>query len=296
MWQQIADQITKVRGEKLKVIGQKAIGGGCINQGYALQTNLQTYFVKLNHVALEEMFVAEAIGLQQMQTTATIRVPQAICHGVIGNQTYLVLEWLDLLNLAPSNHQSWQLMGAKLAAMHQFPVIDLGLKSEFGWVRNNTIGSTPQINPWTKSWAEFFAQYRVGYQLELAQQREGKFTEIQQVVDAVYQALANHHPQPSLVHGDLWGGNAAITRDGEPVIFDPAGYVGDREVDLAMTKLFGGFPQEFYQEYQRVFPLAPGYEKRESIYNLYHILNHFNLFGGSYKAQATQLIKKITGG
>lgn len=290
MWPQITDQIAKIEDEKLQIIGKKPVGGGCINQSYALQTNLRTYFVKVNQIAMEEMFIAEALGLQQMQATASVRIPRTICYGTIENKAYLVLEWLDL---SAGSCQNWKLMGAKLAAMHQFPVLDLGLNNSFGWVRNNTIGSTPQINPWTENWAEFFAHQRIGYQLQLAKQREGNFPATQQVVEAVSLALATHQPQPSLVHGDLWGGNAAITSDGEPVIFDPAGYVGDREVDLAMTKLFGGFPQEFYQEYQRVFPLAPGYEKRENIYNLYHILNHFNLFGGSYKTQANRIIAEI---
>ena len=293
MWQKILAQITQVTGRNLRVIGQKSIGSGCINQSYALQTDLQTYFVKLNHASLEEMFIAEALGLQQMQKTWTIRVPQVICHGIADNQAYLVLEWLDLSNSAANHSQNWQLMGAKLAAMHQFPVIDLGLKNSFGWTKNNTIGSTTQLNPWTESWTDFFAQHRIGYQLQLAIQKGGNFPATQQVIEAVSLALASHYPRPSLVHGDLWGGNAAVTNHGEPVIFDPAVYIGDREVDLAMTKLFGGFPREFYQEYQRVFPLTPGYETREVVYNLYHILNHFNLFGGSYQSQANQMIQKI---
>jgi len=290
MWQQITDRITKVIGERLEFIGQKPVSGGCINQSYALNTNLRTYFVKLNLIALEEMFIAEALGLQKIQKTATIRVPQPICYGTINDKSYLVLEWLDL---AGSRQQNWKLLGANLAAMHKFSVADLGLKNGFGWVSDNTIGSTPQINPWTENWAEFFAQQRIGYQLELAKQQGGNFPATQLVVEAVCIALAGHQPQPSLVHGDLWSGNAAITCDDEPIIFDPAVYVGDREVDLAMTKLFGGFPQQFYQEYRRIFPLASGYEKREKIYNLYHILNHFNLFGGSYGTQANRMIETI---
>ncbi len=293
MWQKILDHIAQVTGRNLQVIDRKSISGGCINQGYALQTNFQTYFVKLNHASLEEMFIAEALGLQQMQTTSTIRVPHVICHGTVDNQAYLVLEWLELSNSSANHSQGWQLMGVKLAAMHQFLVADLGMNNGFGWVSHNTIGSTPQINYWKKNWADFFAQHRIGYQLQLAKQKGGDFPATQQVVEAVSLALNNHHPQPSLVHGDLWGGNAAITQHGEPVIFDPAAYIGDREVDLAMTKLFGGFPREFYQEYQRVFPLTPGYETREVVYNLYHILNHFNLFGGSYQSQANQMIQKI---
>lgn len=302
MWQHISQHIGKTIQEQLTILGQKSVAGGCINQNYTLQTNLGNYFVKLNQAELGEMFVAEAKGLLQMQATNTIKVPRPICYGTVNDRAYLVLEWLAL---SKNTRQDWSLMGAKLALMHGFPVANLQLDQKldqrldqklnkgFGWVMNNTIGSTPQLNPWTTNWAKFFAEERIGHQLQLAQRRGGQFPEISQVVEAVYQALINHQPQPSLVHGDLWGGNAGITNDGEPVIFDPASYVGDREVDLAMTKLFGGFPKEFYQGYHQTFPLPPGYEQRETIYNLYHILNHFNLFGGGYASQANQMIREI---
>ncbi len=297
MWQHISQHIGKTIQEQLTILGQKSVAGGCINQNYVLQTNLGNYFVKLNQANLVEMFVAEAKGLLQMQATNTIKVPQPICYGTVNDRAYLVLEWLDL---SKNMHQDWSFMGEKLALMHGFSVanlqlnqpLDQPLDQSFGWVMNNTIGSTPQLNPWTKNWAKFFAEERIGYQMQLAQRRGGQFPETSKVVEAVYQALSNHQPQPSLVHGDLWGGNAAITNAGEPVIFDPATYVGDREVDLAMTKLFGGFPKEFYQGYHQTFPLAPGYEQRKNIYNLYHILNHFNLFGGSYANQANQIIRE----
>jgi fructosamine-3-kinase len=298
MWQQISQHIGETIQGQLTILGQKSVAGGCINQNYTLQTNLGNYFVKLNQASLLEMFVAEAKGLRQMQVTNTIKVPQPICYGTANDRAYLVLEWLDL---SKNMHQDWSLMGAKLALMHGFPVANLQLDqhlnqqldSGFGWVMNNTIGSTPQINPWTTNWAKFFAEERIGYQMQLAQRRGGQFPETSKVVEAVYQSLINHQPQPSLVHGDLWGGNAGITKDGEPVIFDPATYVGDREVDLAMTKLFGGFPKEFYQGYHQTFPLPLGYAQRENIYNLYHILNHFNLFGGGYAHQAKEMINKI---
>ncbi|NJL90435.1 MAG: fructosamine kinase family protein [Coleofasciculaceae cyanobacterium SM2_1_6] len=310
MWQQISQHLGATIQQQLTILGQKSVAGGCINQNYTLQTNLGNYFVKLNQASLIEMFVAEAKGLLQMQATGTIKVPRPICYGTVNDRAYLVLEYLDL---SKNSSQDWSLMGEKLAAMHRFPVANLRLDQHldqyldqqlnqrldqqldqgFGWVMNNTIGSTPQINPWTKNWAKFFAEERISYQMQLAQRRGGQFPAISKVVEAVYQSLINHQPQPSLVHGDLWGGNAAITKDGEPVIFDPATYVGDREVDLAMTKLFGGFPKEFYQGYHQAFPLPPGYAQRENIYNLYHILNHFNLFGGGYAHQAKEMINEI---
>jgi fructosamine-3-kinase len=168
-----------------------------------------------------------------------------------------------------------------------------GQNQRFGWERNNTIGSTPQINTWSENWADFFAEHRIGYQLKLAQRRSGHFPDTTKVVTKVRDLLVNRKPQPALVHGDLWSGNAAILDSGEPVIFDPATYYGDREVDLAMTELFGGFPTVFYQGYTEISSLAEGYQQRKILYNLYHILNHFNLFGGSYAAQANQMINQL---
>jgi fructosamine-3-kinase len=181
-------------------------------------------------------------------------------------------------------------MGQQLAALHQTKVGDT-----FGWERQNTIGSTPQINTWTADWTEFWVKHRLGYQLQLAQQRGGHFPKQDQLLNLIPDLLAGHTPQPSLVHGDLWSGNAAVTQTGEPVIFDPATYVGDREVDLAMTELFGGFPAAFYQGYNQVFPLDEGYQQRKPLYNLYHVLNHFNLFGGSYESQANRMIMQLLG-
>jgi fructosamine-3-kinase len=231
------------------------------------------------------MFEAEALGLQQMLATATIRVPKPICWGIVADSAYLVLEWLEL---GSGDTKSWQEMGRKLAAMHSHTS-----SKGFGWIQNNTIGSTPQINTWTADWAEFYAQDRLGYQFQLAKRQGGHFPQQETLLAAIPLMFADYQPQPSLVHGDLWGGNAACTVTGEPVIFDPATYFGDREVDIAMTELFGGFPAAFYHGYNEVFPLEPGYEKRKTLYNLYHILNHFNLFAGGYGAQASRMIAQI---
>lgn len=285
MWEQIARHISQVSGDSFQVTEQRSIGGGCINQGYALSDGRQTYFVKLNQAVQVAMFEAEAAGLQQMAATRTIRVPQPICWGVADKSAYLVLEWIDL---GRGNGQSWQAMGQQLAALHRATS-----GSGFGWERPNTIGSTPQVNPWTTSWVEFWAEHRIGYQLRLGKRRGGSFPAGDRLLAAIPQLLADHKPQPALVHGDLWSGNAAISRVGEPIIFDPATYYGDREVDLAMTELFGGFPAEFYQGYNQAFPLEGGYKRRKTLYNLYHILNHFNLFGGSYEAQANRMIEQL---
>lgn len=293
MWDKIAAHIAEVTGKSFKAEKHRSVGGGCINQGYRLDSHDNSYFVKLNKASSVEMFEAEAVGLEQMRNTQTIRVPQPLCTGTVDNSAYIVLEWLDLGGRSSS--AVWQEMGRKLAQMHRNSVSHQfgGSVDQFGWNRQNTIGSTPQINSWTDDWADFWAKHRIGYQLKLAKRRGGYFPEGDELLPKIPELLAGHTPQPSLVHGDLWGGNASVTPAGEPVIFDPATYYGDREVDIAMTELFGGFPPAFYQGYQDEWPLAPGYEKRKKLYNLYHVLNHFNLFGGGYAAQAKHLMQQL---
>jgi fructosamine-3-kinase len=284
MWQQISDRIGQATAQPFVIRDRASVAGGCINQGYQLVgQDSRHYFVKVNQARQIAMFEAEAIGLQQIAATCTIRVPDPIVWGIAESACFLVLEWLDL-----GQRGSQRGLGQQLAKLHQFRGA-----TAFGWEQDNTIGATPQPNPWTANWAEFWQKHRIGYQLALGQQRGGHFPQGDRLLAAIPQLLAGHHPEPALVHGDLWGGNAAITIAGEPVIFDPATYWGDREVDLAMTELFGGFSHEFYQGYQEICPERGGYSQRKLLYNLYHILNHFNLFGGSYEAQANRLINQL---
>ena len=285
MWTEITSAISQATGGEFAIANQSSVSGGCINQGYRISGDNAKYFVKLNNASRVEMFVAEALGLKEMYATQTIMVPQPICWGTAGDRSYIVLEWLDL---GRGSDRSWSEMGRQLAAMHR-----QGTSQQFGWSQNNTIGSTPQINSWMNSWANFFAEQRIGYQLKLAQRRGGNFPQTEQVVDAVRSRLQDRQPQASLVHGDLWSGNAAIGSDGAPIIFDPATYYGDRETDLAMTELFGGYPQAFYSGYNQEWQLDSAYQQRKNVYNLYHILNHFNLFGGGYASQAQRMINNI---
>ncbi|MEG4032136.1 MULTISPECIES: fructosamine kinase family protein [unclassified Microcoleus] len=305
MWDKIAAHICKTTGETFLIDNRRSVSGGCINQGYYISSSTRTYFVKINQASQVAMFEAEALGLQQMGETQTIRVPEPICWGTEGNLAYIVLEWLDLGSRG--GDQTWEEMGRKLAEMHKYtspnsPLLRGGeepdsslFRGGFGWDINNTIGSTIQINNWTANWAEFWAEHRIGYQLKVARRRGGHFPQGKRLLEMIPELLAGYEPQPSLVHGDLWGGNVGVTSVGEPVIFDPAAYLGDREVDMAMTELFCGFSPQFYRGYNQVWPLDSGYEERKTIYNLYHILNHFNLFGGSYESQANQMINRIFG-
>ena len=286
MWTHIAEHITQSTGRRLESLDRRSVSGGCINQGYRLTDGTQTYFVKLNQASQAAMFAAEALGLQQMRETGTILVPTPICWGTVDDFAYIVLEWLDL---GRGTSPAWEEMGRQLARLHQVKKV-----TAFGWEQNNTIGATPQINSWTSDWSDFFTRHRIGYQIQLARQKGGHFPQGDRLLTAIPKLLA-HTPQPALVHGDLWSGNAAVTQSGEPVIFDPAIYWGDREVDLAMTELFGGFPAEFYRGYHQIFPLESGYQSRKTLYNLYHVLNHFNLFGGSYESQSNRMIQQLLG-
>ncbi|WP_373537784.1 fructosamine kinase family protein [Microcoleus sp.] len=303
MWDKIAAHISEATGETFSIDNRRSVSGGCINQGYAISSSKRTYFAKINQASQVAMFEAETLGLQQMAETQTIRVPEPICWGTEGNSAYIVLEWLDLRG--GGGDRVWEDMGRKLAAMHKYtppspPLLRGGEEGDlavvggrFGWDVDNTIGSTPQINQWNGDWAEFWAEHRIGYQLKLANRGGGNFSRGESLLAAIPKLLEGYKPQPSLVHGDLWGGNASVTATGEPVIFDPAAYWGDREVDVAMTELFGGFSAAFYRGYNEVWLLDSGYEKRKTLYNLYHVLNHFNLFGGGYESQANQMINKI---
>jgi fructosamine-3-kinase len=287
MWSEITEHISRSTGQKFSnddEFQRQSVSGGSINQAYAIANNQCRYFVKTNAASKVAMFEAEAIALTQIYATKTIRVPKPICWGVTSNSAYIVMEWLEL-----GSASNWELMAQNLAALHR-----ITSPEGFGWQQQNTIGSTPQINIWQGNWVEFLIQHRLCYQLQLARRRGfSPSVPEQQLFDAIPHFFRNYQPQPSMVHGDLWGGNAAFTSDREPVIFDPALYFGDREVDIAMTELFGGFPAQFYQAYDRAFPLDSGYKQRKTLYNLYHILNHFNLFGGSYGQQANRAIEQI---
>ena len=286
MWDRIAERISEVTGEPFKIANRRAVGGGCINQSTSITDGKRTYFVKVNDASESEMFAAEAEGVREMWETQTIRVPKPVCWGTADSSAYIVFDWLELGGRGGS--QVWEEMGRQLAAMHRHSG-----RGQFGWHRNNTIGATPQINTWMSDWAEFFAEYRIRYQLDLARQNGGNFSGGDRLVEKIPELLADRDPQPSLIHGDLWSGNAAVTADGEPVILDPATYYGDREADIAMTELFGGFPSAFYRGYNEVWALDEGYQRRKTLYNLYHVINHFNLFGGGYGSQAERMIRQL---
>ncbi|WOD37714.1 fructosamine kinase family protein [Nodosilinea sp. E11] len=284
MWTAIAQHISAKTGQAFTIQERRSVSGGCINQAYQINDGAQAFFIKLNQASQVAMFEAEALGLSEMYDSQTIRVPKPLCWGTVDGSAYIVMEWLDL----GGSGEAWGPMGSALAAMHRV-TSDQG----FGWRQTNTIGATPQPNPWTETWLEFYREQRLRHQFRLAGRRGGRFPRQHELLMALPDLLASHHPAPALVHGDLWSGNAAVTAEGEPVILDPATYYGDREVDLAMTELFGRFPEAFYRAYNAAYPLEGGYATRKILYNLYHVINHFNLFGGSYEAQANRMIDQL---
>jgi len=244
-------------------------------------------FVKVGDPEQVRRFKAEAHGLEALAAADAIRVPEVLLVGGEGRHTYLVLEHFDLV---PGTPASFARMGRELAQMHRKTA------AHFGFERDNYIGLSPQANATGAAWPAFFRERRLEPQLKRvsAGPSAGMWVEGGlRVAEALPLYFPGYAPQPSLLHGDLWSGNAGFMPDGTPVIFDPAVYYGDREADFAMSELFGGFASQFRDAYREAWPLDPGYGVRRDLYNLYHVLNHVNLFGAGYVAQAQGLIRKL---
>lgn len=287
LWEGISRTVAAASGLPFAISARHAAGGGCINAAWVIEGEGRRYFVKVNEAASLPMFEAEAEGLRELARAAAIRVPEPVCCGAAGGSAFLVLEHLSL---GHGGTRAAARLGEQLACLHRVTA------PQFGWRRANTIGATLQANDWTSDWLIFWRRHRLGFQLDLAA-RKGCPARLRdegaRLLETFPQLFQGYAPVPSLLHGDLWSGNAAYDESGMPVIFDPAVYYGDREADLAMTELFGGFPQDFYAAYRRNWPLDSGYAVRRTLYNLYHILNHFNLFGGGYAAQAESMIAAL---
>ncbi|MGH8453020.1 MAG: fructosamine kinase family protein [Nevskiales bacterium] len=278
-WADLAWQITCASGESFSVRTREPVSGGCIHQALRLRGERQSYFIKLNSADCAGMFEAEALGLQELRRCTALRVPEPVCWGRQGDHGYLVLEWLDLKPLAGKSEAT---LGEKLAELHHVT------SALYGWSQDNTLGTTRQKNTPEGDWIHFWREHRLGFQLKLAQKKDARLTEPgERLLQTLEVLLAGHQPPASLLHGDLWSGNAAQDSQGKPVIFDPAVYYGDREAEIAMMELFGGFGGDALLAYRAAWPLEPGYvEVRRDLYQIYHILNHFNLFGGQYADQA----------
>ena len=282
----IAQHIEQVTQQAFSIKLRSGRSGGSINDACVLtaDSGLQ-YFVKMNQPGRRAMFEAEAKGLREMASSQTIKVPEPVCFGDDGMRSYIVMEYLELTSQA-----NQVILGEQLAAMHSVSA------AQFGWVIDNTIGTTLQLNTWNDDWIEFWREQRLGFQLQLAA-KNGYGGELQSLGEKLLVEMPSlfdgQKIMPSMLHGDLWGGNAAGLKDGTPVIYDPAFYYGDREADLAMTYVFGGFTPAFYDSYQNVFPLDDGFAIRKTFYNIYHIINHLNMFGGGYHGQSIDMLQQV---
>lgn len=281
----IADELARALQRPVALTASGALGGGSINAAFRLDTSAGRFFVKLNREDAAGMFAAEAAGLEALAAAGALRVPRPIVHGVADGRAWLVLEHLELNGpAAPAR------FGEALAGLHRQTA------GSFGWTRDNTIGSTPQRNVQHPEWVDFWRECRLAPQLRLAEEDgapRGLLAGGTRLLEALPAFFDGYRPTPSLLHGDLWSGNWGYGPDGEPAIFDPAVYYGDREADIAMTELFGTPGADFYEAYDAVWPRDPGYRVRRTLYNLYHILNHHHLFGGGYGSQAERMISGL---
>ena len=286
-WHDLAPGISAATGRKLAPAPDEAVsasGGGTFLRW---ASDAGPMFVKVAGVDRAWALEAEAEGLRSLALASAIRLPRVIGAGVVSNRGWLALEWIDLASPTPGSEAR---LGELLAEQHR------RTNATFGWHRSNTIGLTDQMNEPDADWARFYAARRLGFQLDLAESGDhgGRLIDRgRRLCECVPSLLGGHPATPSLLHGDLWAGNHAEDSAGRPVIFDPAVYFGDREADLAMTRLFGGFGREFYRAYEAAWPLEPGAAGRVPLYNLYHVLNHLNLFGGDYRRQAEDMIERL---
>lgn len=284
MWDAIANHISEATGEPFTLLQKQPVGGGCINDTYRLNGKNRDYFLKLNQADAFEMFEAEADGLREIAATKTIRTPPPICTGTTGKQAYLVMEHLPLGGGSAGSQFE---LGKRLAKLHSVP------QAQFGWHRDNKIGSTHQPNPKSIDWVGFLREHRLGFQFHLAKQNGMPFRDGEELLRQLDHFFADYQPKPVLLHGDLWSGNVAFDDQGTPVIFDPATYHGDREAEFGLTEMFGGFGADFWNGYKSVLPLETGYATRKLLYRLYHTLNHFNLFGSNYAGSAQSIIEQL---
>ncbi len=245
------------------------------------------FFAKVGEADLEPQFAAEAQGLLALRQAGAVRVPGVVAQGKDSERAWIALSWHEL---QPLDAVSGALLGAALAAQHRVR------QARFGWASDNFIGASVQRNGWRDDWLAFWIERRLVAQLRLAagNRLPSRLIDRGERLAADCAAFfGSHFPVPSLLHGDLWSGNARAGADGVPIAFDPAVYVGDREADLAMTELFGGFPPDFHSAYRAAWALDDGYRVRRDFYNVYHRLNHANLFFGDHVRSSEHAIERL---
>ncbi|CAM3881196.1 fructosamine kinase family protein [Rheinheimera salexigens] len=284
MWQQIIQQINDEVEQPFIFVDKQQLAGSELNRIYKLQGETKHYFAKINQRPYFKHFKEEALSLKTLRQHKALSVPNVICYGQTLDNAFLILDYLKLTEPTDSH---WQQLATQIAHMHQ--QLDQAM---FGFDWDNYIGHTLQPNKWQNNWSSFFSEQRIGWQLQLLVEQGFGFGNVDAIVEKTRQRLQGYQPAPSLLHGDLWRGNVGFSAD-EAWLFDPACYYGDRETDIAYSQLFGRFPDAFYNHYHALLPLDPNFEQRKELYNLYHILNHANLFRGAYLVQAQQVIKQL---
>lgn len=280
----IEERIAEKTGKSFVIEKCSPISGGCISAAERLSGSNGSFFLKTNQPDFLEQFEAEQASLEALAATRTIRIPRPIASGQVEGKSYLISEYIEAGS--PRAH-GWRDFGQQLAALHRIP------QAYFGWKRDNVIGSTFQSNRRRDNWIEFWREERLEPQIQWARERGFNLRDASELLEALPEFFDGHEPFPSLLHGDLWSGNAAFDSQGRPFLFDPCCYFGDRETDLAFTEFFGGFSRDFYAAYNEALPLHSGYEQRKTLYNLYHCLNHFNLFGSGYATQAQAMVDQL---
>ena len=287
-WKQaVIDTLSQVLHKEIHEFSDRYIGGGSINDTRMIQTDQGSFFVKINLAErYPAMFEKEALGLKALNDAGVLRVPQVIATGESGKEAFLILEWIES---APYKSGFWEDFGKKMALLH------LHHNDEFGFDHDNYIGSLPQSNRYHSVWSSFFVSERLEPQIKLARNTQKIDRKIVQMFERFFKKTPALFPEekPSLVHGDLWSGNFMTDEKGEAVIMDPAVYYGHREMDLAMSQLFGGFDPRFYAAYHEIFPLESGWQERMDFCNLYPLMVHVNLFGGGYLNSVISILKRF---
>ena len=284
--------LASLYGNHAQIAGRRQIFGGDINQAYQLAlTDGTQIFMKANAKENLSFFTAEANGLAVIAQTGTISTPRILCTGTDSCQGGYSFLLMDLITCRSRAKDYWEVFGRELAALHQAPTKAMVSRGSYGFFQDNFIGAGKQCNTPRDNWIAFFRDCRLSPQFRRA---EGYFDKADlQIIIRLLDRLENfliEPERPSLLHGDLWSGNVIAGDNGRAWLIDPAAYVGHAEADLAMTDLFGGFPRNFYDAYEESAPLQPGYESRRNLYNLYHLLNHLNLFGRSHLSSVRTIL------